>query len=438
MKTIVAIVGRPNSGKSTLFNRLIGKRKAIIEDTPGVTRDTNYDIVEWQGHYFTLVDTGGFVSKPGDVFETGIRKRITQILEEADLLLFLVDVNTGITDEDEAFAELLRRSGKKVLVVSTKVDNYSKIHDSNEFYRFGFEDVISISAIHGSGTGDLLDKVIELSGLDKNEEDNKDDSELPKFAIIGRPNVGKSTFINSLLGKESNIVTDIPGTTRDTIHTTYNKFDKEFMLIDTAGLRKKGQVKENIEFYSVMRAIRAIEDADVCFVMIDAKEGLQAQDLNIMSLAIKRRKGVVLLVNKWDIIEKETKTTAEFKTTIYKKTEPFTDYPIVFISALEKQRIFKAIEEGFRVFHNRGLKISTSKLNDVMLKIINNYPPPATRGQLIKIKYITQVKHNPPMIAFFCNFPELIKVPYKRFLENKLRENFDFSGISIGIQFRKK
>jgi len=433
MSNIIAIVGRPNVGKSTLFNRLTETRKAIVDDFSGVTRDRHYGSAEWTDKQFTVIDTGGYVANSEDVFETAIREQVVIAIEEATVLLFMVDVTTGITDLDDEIAQLLRKSKKPVFTVVNKVDNTQLQHEAAVFYSFGLGEIYPISSMTGSGTGDLLDDVIKNFSEEPEEENT-----LPKITIAGRPNVGKSSFINALIGKERNIVTPIAGTTRDSIHIHYNQYGHEFMFIDTAGLRKKTKVKENIEFYSVMRTIKALEEADVVVLMIDAAEGLEAQDVNIFHLAEKNKKGIVILVNKWDLIEKNSKTINVFESQIRQKLEPFTDIPILFISVLNKQRIFQAIEKALEVYNNRSKKIPTSKLNDVMLPIIESYPPPATKGKYIKIKYITQINGVAPMFAFFCNLPQYIKEPYKRFLENKLRENFDFSGVPIQIYFRQK
>ncbi|WP_276090855.1 ribosome biogenesis GTPase Der [Pedobacter sp. JY14-1] len=433
MSNIIAIVGRPNVGKSTLFNRLTETRKAIVDDFSGVTRDRHYGSAEWTDKQFTVIDTGGYVANSEDVFETAIREQVVIAIEEATVLLFMVDVTTGITDLDDEIAQLLRKSKKPVFTVVNKVDNTQLQHEAAVFYSFGLGEIYPISSMTGSGTGDLLDDVIKNFSEEPEEE-----NALPKITIAGRPNVGKSSFINALIGKERNIVTPIAGTTRDSIHIHYNQYGHEFMFIDTAGLRKKTKVKENIEFYSVMRTIKALEEADVVVLMIDAAEGLEAQDVNIFHLAEKNKKGIVILVNKWDLIEKNSKTINVFESQIRQKLEPFTDIPILFISVLNKQRIFQAIEKALEVYNNRSKKIPTSKLNDVMLPIIESYPPPATKGKYIRIKYITQINGVSPMFAFFCNLPQYIKEPYKRFLENKLRENFDFSGVPIQIYFRQK
>ncbi|GGE08403.1 MULTISPECIES: ribosome biogenesis GTPase Der [Sphingobacterium] len=433
MANIVAIVGRPNVGKSTLYNRLTESRKAIVDDFSGVTRDRHYGQAEWIGKKFTVIDTGGFVHGSDDVFEAAIREQVLIAIDEASVILFVVDVTTGITDLDDEIADMLRRSKKPVYVVSNKVDSAKQTNDSAEFYSFGLGDIYNISSMTGSGTGELLDAVV--SNFENVEEE---DSELPKFTIVGRPNVGKSSLTNALLGKERNIVTPIAGTTRDSIRIHYNQFGHEFLLVDTAGLRRKSKVNEDIEFYSVMRTIKALEDSDVVILMIDAKDGIEAQDINIFHLAEKNKKGIVILVNKWDTVEKDHKTAKEFEQSIKSKIAPFTDVPILFTSVTEKQRIFKAVETAMEVYNNKTKKIPTSKLNDVMLEIIENYPPPATKGKYIKIKYITQLPGRSPMFAFFCNLPQYIKDPYKRFVENKLREHFDFTGVPIQIFFRQK
>ncbi|WP_256012749.1 ribosome biogenesis GTPase Der [Desertivirga xinjiangensis] len=433
MSNIVAIVGRPNVGKSTLYNRLTETRKAIVDDMSGVTRDRHYGVAEWVGKTFTVIDTGGYVAHSEDVFESAIREQVLIAIEEATVILFMVDVTTGITDLDDSIADILRRSKKPVFVVANKLDNNQLVSEVPIFYSFGLGDIYAISSMTGSGTGELLDQVITHF-----QEDEPDDTTIPKYAIVGRPNVGKSSMINALIGKERNIVTPIAGTTRDSIHIHYNQFGHEFMLIDTAGLRKKTKVKENIEFYSVMRTIKALEEADVIILMIDAVEGLESQDINIFHLAEKNKKGVVILVNKWDLIEKNHKTTKVYEDLIREKIAPFSDVPIIFTSVTEKQRIFKAVEAASKVYENKLKKIPTSKLNDVLLPIIENYPPPSLKGKYIKIKYITQINASSPMFAFFCNLPQYIKDPYKRFIENKLREHFDFSGVPIQIYFRQK
>jgi GTP-binding protein len=433
MSNIIAIVGRPNVGKSTLFNRLTESRKAIVDDQSGVTRDRHYGVAEWIGKSFTVVDTGGYVAHSEDVFEAAIREQVMIAIEEATVILFIVDVTTGITDLDDDIAQILRKSKKPVFVVVNKIDNNQLRAEASVFYSLGLGELYLISSMTGSGSGELLDDVIKHF-----EEVELEENALPKYAIVGRPNVGKSSMINVLTGTERNIVTPVAGTTRDSIYTKYNRFGQEFMLIDTAGLRKKTKVKENIEFYSVMRTIRALEEADVIILMIDAVEGIESQDINIFHLAEKNKKGIVVVVNKWDLIEKDHKTTKKFEETIRERISPFTDVPIVFTSVLDKQRIFKTIEVAAKVYENRSKKIPTSKLNDVMLPIIENFPPPAVKGKYVKIKYITQISGSSPMFAFFCNLPQYIKEPYMRFVENKLRENFDFTGAPIQIYFRQK
>ena len=433
MSNIVAIVGRPNVGKSTLFNRLTETRKAIVDDFSGVTRDRHYGVAEWTHHSFTVVDTGGYVANSEDVFEAAIREQVVIAIEEATVILFMVDVTTGITDLDDEIASLLRKSKKPVLVVVNKIDNNALIPEAAVFYSLGLGEIYNISSMTGSGTGELLDEMVKHF-----DEEPVEENTLPKFAIVGRPNVGKSSIINAFVGKERNIVTPIAGTTRDSIHIHYNQFGHDFMLIDTAGLRKKTKVKENIEFYSVMRTIKALEEADVVILMIDAVEGIESQDINIFHLAEKNKKGIVIVVNKWDLIEKNTKTTKVFEELIREKLSPFTDVPIVFTSVTEKQRVLKVIETAEKVYADRAKKVPTSKLNDVMLPIIESFPPPSIKGKYVKIKYITQIKGTSPMFAFFCNLPQYIKEPYQRFIENKLRENFDFTGVPIQIFFRQK
>ena len=434
MANIVAIVGRPNVGKSTLFNRLTESRKAIVDDFSGVTRDRHYEVAEWIGKKFTAIDTGGFVHGSDDIFEEAIRDQVHIAIEEATVIIFMVDVTTGITDLDDEIADLLRRSSKPVYVVANKVDHAKLHHDSAEFYAFGLGEIYNVSAATGSGTGELLDAVVSHFP----EEEEVEEDELPKFTIVGRPNVGKSSLTNALLGVDRNIVTPIAGTTRDSIRIHYNQFGHEFLMIDTAGLRRKSKVNEDIEFYSVMRTIKALEDSDVVILMLDANDGIEAQDINIFHLAEKNKKGVMILVNKWDTIEKDHKTAVEFKQRILEKLAPFSDVPVLFTSVTEKQRIFKTVETAMEVYQNKVRRIPTSKLNEVMLEIISHYPPPATKGKHIKIKYITQLPGRSPMFAFFCNLPQYIKDPYKRFVENKLRENFDFSGVPIQIFFRQK
>ena len=430
----LAIVGRPNVGKSTFFNRLLEQRKAIVEDTPGVTRDRQYGISEWNGKSFNIIDTGGFVPDSMDVFEREIRKQVLIAVEEANALVFMCDVTTGITGLDEAMARILRQSKKPVFLVVNKVDNGDRMLDATEFYSLGFEKTFFLSSISGSGTGELLDEVASLITIDAEEID----SALPRFAIIGQPNVGKSSLLNALVGEERTIVSDIAGTTRDTIHTHYKLFQKEFILIDTAGIRRKNKVHEDLEFYSVIRAIKAVDEADVCLRMIDAEKGITQQDLNIFSLAVKKGKGIVFLVNKWDVVEKVTNTAKDYEKELKSRLAPFTDVPILFISAKEKTRVFKVIETALDVFENRNRKIPTSALNDTMLKAIESYHPPVVRGNSVKIKYVTQIPTAVPSFAFFTNYPDDIKTPYKNYLENKLRENFSLKGVPVRIFFRKK
>jgi GTPase len=435
MAFTVAIVGRPNVGKSTLFNRLLEQRKAIVEDTPGVTRDRQYGISEWNGKSFYVIDTGGFVPDSEDIFEKEIAKQVEVAVDEASLILFIVDVATGITNLDESMADILRRSTKPVLLVVNKVDNNARLLEAAEFYSLGFDKLFFISSISGSGTGELLDEV----ALNITEEvEIEEEKGLPKFAIIGQPNVGKSSLLNALIGEQRTIVSEIAGTTRDTIHTRYKLFQKDFILIDTAGIRRKAKVHEDLEFYSVIRAIKAMDEADVCMLMLDAEKGITAQDLSIFSLAARKGKGIVVLVNKWDLLEKSTNTAMEYEKVLKQRMAPFNDVPILFVSAKEKTRIFKAIEVALQVYENRQRKISTSKLNDVILKAIEAFHPPVVRGHPIKIKYITQLPTVVPSFAFFSNFPDEIKTPYKNYLENKLRENFELTGVPVRIFFRKK
>jgi GTPase len=431
---IVAIVGRPNVGKSTLFNRLVGGRKAIVDEASGVTRDRHYGVSEWGGVKFSVVDTGGYIKGSEDQFEGEIRKQVEIAIAEASVILFMTDVYTGITHADEEVANILRRSNKPVFVIANKVDNNERRNESGVFYSFGLGEVYCLFSISGSGTGDLLDEVIKK--LDKDAESALSDS--PRFAIIGKPNVGKSSFLNALLDTDRNIVTPIAGTTRDTIDTVYNKYGFNLVLIDTAGVRKKAKVHEDLEFYSVMRSVKAIENSDVCLLIIDAVEGFNDQDISLFSLSEKKHKGIVILVNKWDLVEKDNHTTKQFEALIKQRTAPFKDIPVVFISALNKQRIHKALEIAMDVYNNRNKKISTSKLNDILLPIIEETPPPATKGKYIKIKFITQLPTHAPSFAFFCNLPQYVKEPYRRFLENKLRENFGFTGVPVRIFMRKK
>jgi GTP-binding protein len=433
MGNIVAIVGRPNVGKSTLYNRLVGMRDAITDDFSGVTRDRKYGFCEWGGKRFTVVDTGGFVHGSDDVFESAIRTQVKVAIEESAVIIFLVDAQTGITDLDEEIAKTLRRGNKPVMLVVNKVDNYSNMLDANEFWGLGFENTFFVASISGSGTGDLLDAVVEHI-----ETEPEIETELPKFAIVGRPNVGKSSLTNALLGEERNIVTPIAGTTRDPVHSVYNKFGKAFMLIDTAGIRKKNKVDEDLEFYSVMRAIRAVEEADVCLLVLDATQGLEAQDINILRLAQKRHKGVVILVNKWDLIEKETNTARDYEAAIKNKLAPFDDVPILFISVLDKQRIFQAVEAAMEVYENRTRRIKTSELNEVMMAVIEATPPPSVHSRYPKFKYITQLPTPFPAFAFFVNNPNYVRDSYKQFLENQLRKHFNFKGTTMEVYMRAK
>ncbi|MBL7967625.1 MAG: ribosome biogenesis GTPase Der [Prolixibacteraceae bacterium] len=435
MSNIVAIVGRPNVGKSTLFNRLTESRKAIVDEMSGVTRDRQYGKGVWNGIDFSIIDTGGYAVNSEDSFEAEIRKQVMIAIEEADVILFVVDVENGVTDMDEEVASVLRRSSKKVFVAVNKVDNNSRIIDSHEFYSLGLGELYCISSMTGSGTGDLLDAIV-AEFPEKVEEEIVEN--IPHFAIIGRPNVGKSSFINALTGEDRNIVTDIAGTTRDSIHTRYNKFGHDFYLVDTAGLRKRTKVKEDVEFYSTMRSIRAIEDSDVCILMLDATRGMEAQDVSIFHLIERNKKGVVLLVNKWDLVEKDNSSTITFTKAIKERIAPFVDVPIVFISALTKQRILKALETAVEVYENRTKKIKTSELNEVMQEAMEAYPPPSIKGKFVKIKYVTQLPSQTPSFAFFANLPQYVKEPYRRYLENKIREKFNFSGVPVQIFMRKK
>lgn len=436
MSNIVAIVGRPNVGKSTLFNRLTGSRHAIVDEVSGVTRDRHYGVCEWNGKEFSVVDTGGYVIGSDDIFEAEIRKQVELAIEEANIIIFVVDVADGIHDYDQIVAQLLRKSRKEVFLVVNKVDNSERHQMTAEFYSLGLGELYPISSASGAGTGDLLDEVVKK--LNPDVVVDREEERLPKFAIVGRPNVGKSSLLNALIGEDRNIVTSIAGTTRDTIHKRYQSFGHDFVLVDTAGVRKKGKVHEDLEFYSVMRSIRAIESCDVCLLMIDAKEGFEAQDVNIFHLAEKNHKGIVILVNKWDLIEKDNHTTKLYEQQIREKIAPFKDVPIVFVSALTKQRILKALETAVEVYKNRVQKIATRKLNDIMLPILENNPPPAHKGKFIKIKFVTQLPTHAPSFAFYCNLPQYIKEPYKRFVENKMRENFNFNGVPILVFFRQK
>lgn len=436
MSNIVAIVGRPNVGKSTLFNRLTGSRHAIVDEVSGVTRDRHYGVCEWNGKEFSVVDTGGYVIGSDDIFEAEIRKQVELAIEEANIIIFVVDVADGIHDYDQIVAQLLRKSRKEVFLVVNKVDNSERHQMTAEFYSLGLGELYPISSASGAGTGDLLDEVVKK--LNPDVVVDREEERLPKFAIVGRPNVGKSSLLNALIGEDRNIVTSIAGTTRDTIHKRYQSFGHDFVLVDTAGVRKKGKVHEDLEFYSVMRSIRAIESCDVCLLMIDAKEGFEAQDVNIFHLAEKNHKGIVILVNKWDLIEKDNHTTKLYEQQIREKIAPFKDVPIVFVSALTKQRILKALETAVEVYKNRVQKIATRRLNDIMLPILENNPPPAHKGKYIKIKFVTQLPTHAPSFAFYCNLPQYIKEPYKRFVENKMRENFNFNGVPILVFFRQK
>lgn len=431
---IVAIVGRPNVGKSTLFNRLIEKRKAIMDDESGVTRDRHYGYGEWIGKHFTVIDTGGYVTGSEDKFESQIRKQVQLALDECTVILFMVDCFAGLTDMDKDFARVLRTSDKPVYIVANKADTTERVHMSAEFYALGMGEVYPLSAANGSGTGELLDEVVQH--FDEGNEDP--DAGVPRLAILGRPNVGKSSFLNALLGKERSIVTDEAGTTRDAINTRYKLYGKDFILTDTAGIRKKSKVKEDIEFYSVLRAIQALQDSDVCIIIVDAERGLEAQDMSIISLANKYNKGIMIMVNKWDLIEKDTKTADTYKKAIYEKLGQMDWIPVIFTSVVNKQRIFQAVELAIKIYDNKEKKVSTSKLNEIMLPEIERYPPPAIKGKYIKIKYITQIPSQVPTFAFFCNLPQYIKAPYERYLENKIRKHFDFEGVPIRLFFRKK
>lgn len=436
MSNIVAIVGRPNVGKSTLFNRLVGGRAAIVQEVSGVTRDRIYGRSEWNGMEFSVIDTGGYVQGSDDIFEEEIRKQVEIAIEEASVILFVVDVTVGITDLDEAVMDLLRRSEKPFRLVANKVDNSARISDSYEFYNLGVEEIFNISANNGSGTGELLDMLVTLF---KPDEIYEDDGDIPRIAVVGKPNVGKSSFINAITGEERNIVTPISGTTRDSIDTRFKLFGFDFRLIDTAGIRKKSKVHEDLEFYSVIRSVRSIEYADVCVFMVDATEGIQKQDLNIFYVIEKNRKGVVVLINKWDLVEdKQTMTTKEYEDQVREQLAPFNDVPIIFTSTITKQRLHKALEKTMEVFENRIQKIPTSELNNFCLSIIERNPPPANKGKYIKIKFVTQLPTHAPAFAFFCNLPQYIPESYRRFLENKLRAQYNFEGVPIRVFFRKK
>lgn len=433
--SLVAIVGRPNVGKSTLFNRLVGMRQAIVDETAGVTRDRHYGKCEWCGKEFSVVDTGGYTSNSDDIFEEEIRKQVLLAIDEADLVLFMTEAGTGITDYDAEIADLLRRSGKPVVLAVNKVDTGDKMYDSYQFYSLGLGEVWSISSATGGGTGDLLDEIVKKLPDDKAEDDHP---ELPHIAIVGKPNVGKSSLTNALLGTERNIVTPLAGTTRDSIATHYNKFGHEFMLVDTAGMRKKTKVHEDLEFYSVMRSIRAIEHSDICILMIDAQNGLEAQDMSIFNLIARNRKGCVLVVNKWDAVEKDSNTLKEYTESLKARLAPFNDIPIIFTSVIKKQRIMDVLDAAAKVYANYSKKIPTSVLNETMLPEIENYPPPAWKGKYVKIKYVTQIPSKCPSFAFFCNLPQYVKESYRRFLENRLREKFDFTGCPVRIFMRQK
>ena len=433
---LVAIVGRPNVGKSTLFNRLVGMRQAIVDETAGVTRDRHYGKCEWCGTEFSVVDTGGYISNSDDVFEDAIRRQVVIAVEEADVVLFMCEAQTGITDYDAEIADLLRRSKKPVVLCVNKVDSGEKMYDAFDFYGLGLGEVWSISAANGSGTGDLLDEIVRVLPEDAKEED--DHADVPHIAIVGRPNVGKSSLTNALLGEERNIVTPVAGTTRDSISTYYNKFGHEFVLVDTAGMRKRAKVTEDLEFYSVLRAMRTIEHSDVCILMLDATLGMEAQDMNIFNIIQKNRKGCVIVVNKWDLFEKESNTMRDYIEALKARLAPFNDIPIVFTSVINKQRILEVLNAAAHVAENMKRRISTSELNDAMLPEIENYPPPAWKGKYIKIKYVTQLPTRTPQFAFFCNLPQWVKDPYKRFLENKLRQHFDFTGCPIQVYTRAK
>ena len=436
MSSIVAIVGRPNVGKSTLFNRLVQRRDAIVDAVSGVTRDRHYGKSDWNGKEFSVIDTGGYVIGSDDIFEGEIRKQVQLAIEESDIIIFVVDVEEGITPMDAEVAKILRKVKKPIFTAVNKVDNAMRDADAVEFYNLGLGDYHTISSINGSGTGDILDAIV--AEMPEPEAIDLDKEELPRFAVVGRPNAGKSSFINALIGEDRNIVTDIAGTTRDSIDTKYNRFGFDFNLVDTAGIRKKSKVKEDLEFYSVMRAVRTIEYSDVVILMVDATRGFESQDQNIFWLADKNRKGVIILINKWDLVEKETNTMRDFEAQVRRQIAPFTDVPIIFTSVLTKQRLLKAIETAVEVFENRKRKISTSKLNETMLEIVQQNSPPATKGKFVKIKYCMQLPTPTPQFAFFSNLPQYVKDPYKRYVENKLREHYNFSGVPITIYFRQK
>ncbi|MBN1950136.1 MAG: ribosome biogenesis GTPase Der [Bacteroidales bacterium] len=434
MGNIVAIVGRPNVGKSTLFNRLTETRNAIVDAIEGVTRDRQYGKAFWNGVDFSVIDTGGYITNSEDIFENEIKKQVLLAIEEADSILFMVDVTSGITDLDEAVAVMLRKVNKPAFLVVNKVDNSARQYDAQEFYKFGLGELYCVSSINGSGTGDLLDALV-VSFTKQTDEKTED---IPKFAIVGRPNVGKSSLLNSLMGEERHIVTPISGTTRDSIYTRYTKYHHDFYLVDTAGLRKKGKVHEDLEYYSVLRSVRSIESADVCLILIDATTGVESQDLNILDLALRNNKGVVLLVNKWDLVEKETNSVRDYEKEIRQKVAPFTDFPIIFTSAITKQRIHKVLETAIEVYQTRKKKISTSQLNEWLEVVVGAYPPPSVKGKFVKIKYVTQLPNKTPAFVFFCNLPQYVRDSYKRYLENKLRESFNFTGVPVRIYMRKK
>lgn len=434
MSGIVAIVGRPNVGKSTLFNRMIERREAIVDSVSGVTRDRHYGRSDWNGRDFSVIDTGGYVRGSDDVFEIEINKQVELAVDEADVIIFIVDAHSGITSMDEEVARLLHRSEKPVLLAVNKVDNPKLREESVEFYALGWEVYYPLASASGSGTGDLLDALVPLLP----EKEAEEERVLPRFAVVGRPNAGKSSFINTLIGEERYIVTDVAGTTRDAIDTHYSRFGFEFNLVDTAGIRRKAKVKDDLEFYSVMRSVRTIENSDVCFLMVDATRGFDKQDQNIFWLIERNKKGVVILVNKWDLVEKDSHTMTKMKAEIQKEIQPYTDVPIIFVSVLEKQRIYQAMETALEVYNNRTQKIKTREINDILLPIIQNNPPPAYKGKYVKIKFITQLPTHYPQFAFFCNLPQYVKEPYKRFLENQLRKHFKFTGAPISIFMRKK
>ena len=438
MGNIVAIVGRPNVGKSTLFNRLVGMKKAIINDEAGTTRDRHYGKSEWNGKHFSVIDTGGYAVNSTDAFEGDIRRQVLLAIDEADVIIFMVDVTTGITDQDMSMAQLMRKNSKKIVLAANKVDNSQRMYDTHEFYSLGLGEPIALCSMSGSGTGELLDSTVEDFLVGDTEEELMENSELPKFVIVGRPNVGKSSLTNALLGEDRNIVNTLAGTTRDSVYARYTKFDMDFYLIDTAGVRKKGKVDEDVEFYSVLRSIRSIETSDVVILMLDAVQGIESQDMNLFQLAVKNKKGCVVVVNKWDLIEKETNTMKEYTETLEKKLAPFNDVPVVFASALTKQRILDVLQTAMRVYNNRKRRISTSELNEYILPFIETTPPPSIKGKYIRIKFATQLPTPTPQFAFFVNLPQYVRDSYRRFLENKLRANYDFEGVPIQIYFRPK